>query len=172
MEFLAESITTQCCILMRQPITRQQILDASKLKEFADDNFKFDENSRKLSKRVENSVEKGEIAGYEQFLLFSQCFLKACFPGASKGVIVWEWVNLKIHSCGKHCAGKEKLVGKSNFSFSSKQFLLFSQYFLSYMTLVFSSTGLRPASLCHGLLSVVRPCVRPSVHPSVRYFFF
>ena len=36
---------------------------------------------------------KGEIARYEQFLLFPQCFLKACFPEASKGVIVWEWVN-------------------------------------------------------------------------------
>ena len=35
---------------------------------------------------------KGEIARYEQFLLFPQCFQKACFPGASKGVIVWEWV--------------------------------------------------------------------------------
>ena len=35
---------------------------------------------------------KGEIARYEQFLLFPQCFEKACFPGASKGVIVWEWV--------------------------------------------------------------------------------
>ena len=34
---------------------------------------------------------KGEIARYEQFLLFPQCFQKACFPGASKGVIVWEW---------------------------------------------------------------------------------
>ena len=31
--------------------TRRQILDSSKLKEFADDNFKFDENGRKLSKR-------------------------------------------------------------------------------------------------------------------------
>ena len=30
-------------------------LDTSKLKEFADDNFKFDENSRKFSKRVENT---------------------------------------------------------------------------------------------------------------------
>ena len=29
--------------------TTQQILDSSKLKEFADDNFKFDENGRKLS---------------------------------------------------------------------------------------------------------------------------
>ena len=36
---------------------------------------------------------KGKIAHYEQFLLFPQCFQKACFPGASKGVIVWEWVN-------------------------------------------------------------------------------
>ena len=34
-----------------------------------------------------------EIARYEQFLLFPQCFQKACFQGASKGVIVWEWVN-------------------------------------------------------------------------------
>ena len=40
----------------------------------------------------ENTVGKGEIARNEQFLLFPQCFLKACFPGASKGVIVWEWV--------------------------------------------------------------------------------
>ena len=38
---------------------------------------------------------KGEIACYEQFLLFPQCFQKACFPEASKGVIVWEWVNDK-----------------------------------------------------------------------------
>ena len=37
-------------------------------------------------------MRKGEIARYEQFLLFPQWFQKACFPGASKGVIVWEWV--------------------------------------------------------------------------------
>ena len=69
----------------------RQILDRSKLKQTADDNFKFDENSRKFFKHVENTVDKGEIACYEQFLLFPQCFQKACFPGASKGV-VWEWV--------------------------------------------------------------------------------
>ena len=63
------------------PITRRQILDSSKLKEFADNNFKFDENGRKLSKQVENTVGKGEIARNEQFLLFPQCFQKACFPG-------------------------------------------------------------------------------------------
>ena len=49
----------------------------------------FDENCRKLSKQVENTVGKGEIARYEQFLLFPQCFQKVCFPGASKGVIVY-----------------------------------------------------------------------------------
>ena len=73
------------------PITRRQILDSSKLKEFANDNFKFDENGRKLSKWVENTVGKGEITHYEQFLLFLQRFQKVCFPGATKGVIVWEW---------------------------------------------------------------------------------
>ena len=45
-----------------------------------------------FSKQVENTVGKREIARYEQFLLFPQCFQKACFLGASKGVIVWEWV--------------------------------------------------------------------------------
>ena len=64
-----------------------------KLKESVDDNFKSDENVRKLSKQVENTEGKGEIARYERFLLFPQCFKKACFPGASKAVIVWEWVN-------------------------------------------------------------------------------
>ena len=79
---------------LSQPFPKRHILDSSKLKEFADYNFKFDENGRKLSKRIENTVGKGEIARYEQFLLFPQCFQKACFLGASKGVIVWEWVNV------------------------------------------------------------------------------
>ena len=48
------------------------------------DNFRFDENLRKFSKQVENTVGKGEIARYEQFLLFPQFFQKACFPGVSK----------------------------------------------------------------------------------------
>ena len=49
-------------------------LGSPKLKEFADDNFKCDENGEKFSKWVENAVEKGEIARYEQFLLFPQRF--------------------------------------------------------------------------------------------------
>ena len=81
------------CQRVIQPITRRQILDSSKLKDFADANLKFEENGRKLFKLIENTVGKGEIARHVQFLLFPQCFQKACFPGASKGVIVWEWVN-------------------------------------------------------------------------------
>ena len=48
--------------------------DSSKLKGFADDNSKFDENGRKLYKRVENTVGKGEIASYEQLLLSHSVF--------------------------------------------------------------------------------------------------
>ena len=55
---------------------KQQKLDSSKLKAFTDDNSKFVENGRKFSKSVENAVGKGEIAHYEQFLLFPQCFQK------------------------------------------------------------------------------------------------
>ena len=58
------------------------MLDSAKLKDFADNNLKFEENDRKLFKPVENTVGKGEIARYEYFLLFPQCFQKACFPGA------------------------------------------------------------------------------------------
>ena len=38
--------------------------------------FHFDESGNKFSKRIENTVGKGEIARYEQFLLFPQCFQK------------------------------------------------------------------------------------------------
>ena len=59
------------------PLSKQQILDSSKLTEFADNNFKFDENGRKLSIWGENTEGfEGEIAHNEQFLLFPQCFQK------------------------------------------------------------------------------------------------
>ena len=49
------------------------VLDSSKLKELADNNFKFDKNGRKLSTRVENTEAKWEIARYEQIPLLPQC---------------------------------------------------------------------------------------------------
>ena len=55
------------------PFPNDKILDSSKLKAFADDNFELDENGRKFPNWVENTVGKGEIARDEQFLLFPQC---------------------------------------------------------------------------------------------------
>ena len=59
-------------------LSKRQILEFSKLKEVAEDTFKFDKCGRKFSKRLENTVGKGEIARYEQFLLVPQCFQKTC----------------------------------------------------------------------------------------------
>ena len=42
-------------IVLPKPFPKRQNLASSKLKEFADDNFKFDENGRGFSKQVENS---------------------------------------------------------------------------------------------------------------------
>ena len=61
-----------------QPFPKRQPLDFSTLKEFADDNFKFDGNRGKFFERVENTVGKEEIARYEQFLLCPLCFQKPC----------------------------------------------------------------------------------------------
>ena len=90
------------------PLLDDKFLDSSKMNEFAGNNFKLDVTGRRLSKRVENASGKGEIARYQQFLLFPQCFQKACFPGASKGVIVCEWVKITISVFDR----VENIVGK------------------------------------------------------------
>ena len=46
--------------------------------QFVDDNYKFEKHDRKFLGQVENTVGTGEIARYEQFLLFPQCFQKTC----------------------------------------------------------------------------------------------
>ena len=61
----------------------------------ADDNFEFEKKKkkgRKFSKRVENDVGKGEIARYEQFILFLQFFQKTCTADTQKPGLVWERV--------------------------------------------------------------------------------
>ena len=40
-------------------LSKRQTLDSSKVKTLADDNFKFNRNGRKVSKRAENTVGKG-----------------------------------------------------------------------------------------------------------------
>ena len=60
-----------------QIFRKGQILGSTKLIKFADNNFKFDENDRKFSKRVENNVGR-EIACYKRFP-FSTVFSKDLF---------------------------------------------------------------------------------------------
>ena len=66
-----------------KPITRRQILDFSKLKQFTDDNFKFDENGRKLSKWVENSGKRRNCL-LQAVSPFSTVFSKGLFPRGVK----------------------------------------------------------------------------------------
>ena len=48
-------------LLLSLTLSQTTDLDFSKLKEFANNNFRFDENSGKLSKTVENAVGKGKL---------------------------------------------------------------------------------------------------------------
>ena len=60
------------------------------MNEFADDNFEFDENGKRLFKRVDNIVGKGEIPHYEQFPPFRHCFQNTCTRDTLKQELVWE----------------------------------------------------------------------------------
>ena len=67
-----------CCLLCTglKPFPNNKSLDSSKLKEFSDDDFKFDVNGRKFSEWLENTVGKREIARYEQISPFPAVFSK------------------------------------------------------------------------------------------------
>ena len=64
--------------------------------------------------------------GRKQFLLFPQCFQKVCFPGASKGAIVWEWVkpfsNGKFQTNSDFSNLKECTDDNSNFDVNGGKF--------------------------------------------------
>ena len=68
------------------PITRRQILDSSKLKEFADGNFKSDENGRKLSKWVllKTLWEKEKLLVMSNFSFFHSVFKRLVSQGRQK----------------------------------------------------------------------------------------
>ena len=54
-------------ILRFNPFPKLQILHSSKLKVFADDNLKFNKYGGKFSKRVENTLGKGEMLVLSNF---------------------------------------------------------------------------------------------------------
>ena len=65
------------------PLPDDKILDRSKLKQSVDNNFKFDENSRKFSKRVETLWVKEKLLVTSNFS-FAPVFSKGLFPRGVK----------------------------------------------------------------------------------------
>ena len=84
---------------MLNPIPNDKILDMTKLKAFADNKLNFAKMEISFCDRVENTIGKGENAGYQHFLLFLHCFSKPSSLGP-----------LKVGLCGKELT---KLVNKS-----------------------------------------------------------
>ena len=70
-------------------LPNDKFLDWSKLKAFAHDKLNLAEKLKFVLGRAENIVGKGENAGYQHFLLFSECFTKVSFSGSLKVWIVW-----------------------------------------------------------------------------------
>ena len=85
-----------------QPFPKRPNLDSSKLKEFADDNLEFGENGRKFAERVENTVGKGEIASYEQFLLFLQCFKRLVLETRKNHALFRKWLMMSGWWTSRH----------------------------------------------------------------------
>ena len=69
------------------PLPDDKILGLPKLKAFTDDKLNVTKNVKVVFHRIKNIVGKEENAGYQHFLLFPQCFLKAFSYSASKLVI-------------------------------------------------------------------------------------
>ena len=73
------------------PLPTKKFLDSSKLKEFVDDIFKFDENDRKFYKWAQTLSEKEKVLVTSNFS-FSQCFQRTRTAYTYKPGLVWEGV--------------------------------------------------------------------------------
>ena len=60
--------------------SKQKILDSSKLKEIANNNFEFGENGKKFFKQVDKTVGNVEIVPCEQFLFSHTIFKRLVLP--------------------------------------------------------------------------------------------
>ena len=91
-------------VIKSSPFPKRQILDSFKLKEFIERvcrwQFKIWLNGRKFSKRVGNTVGKGEIACYERFLLFP-VFSKFFIADTQKPGLIREGIKSRISLLGK-----------------------------------------------------------------------
>ena len=69
------------------------MLDSSKLKDFADDNFKFDKNGTDFSKSVENTVEKEKLLVTSNFSFSHGVFKRLLKQTRKNQGLLWERVN-------------------------------------------------------------------------------
>ena len=72
------------CLAFHDPVSfnflpKDNILVIAKLKAFADDKFDVAKMMISVFDREEKIVKKAENAGYQHFLLFSQCFQRPSF---------------------------------------------------------------------------------------------
>ena len=115
---------------MSEPNTRREILDSPKLR-ICRRQFQIWRKWQKVIHTVENTVGKGEIACFEQFLLFPPCFQKACFPGPSKASLCGSRLTLFQTGPDFTCLlfkPFENTVERGEMAFS-KQSLLYSKVF-------------------------------------------
>ena len=111
-------------------------MDSPKLNEFADDSLNFDENSRKFSKQIENTAGKGEIDRYAEFLLFPQCFQKAC---TVIGGAMDEYCNDVVMG-----ATQETDEINVTWQINYEEFVLFLIHFISFLLTLSKTTNFRP----------------------------
>ena len=76
---------------------------------------------------------KGEIARYEQFLLFPQCFQKTCTSDTKKPGLVWERVNqIFLNFNNPDREDFPKHIGGVGENAGNHYFQMVTQYFLSF----------------------------------------
>ena len=101
-------------------LPNNKILDVTKLKAFADNKLYVAKIPISHFGRVENTVGKGENAGYQHFLLFPQCFPKPSSTGSLKVGIVWERVNRNWYISSKAINKAHKGHSRQNLNKLSK----------------------------------------------------
>ena len=77
---------------------KQQVLVSFKLKDFAEDNLTFEENSEKFSKRVENALGKEKLIIKSNFSFSGSIF---------KRLALQSWENKGLFGKGLSCCAEE-----------------------------------------------------------------
>ena len=152
-----------------KPFPKQQILHSSKLTEFADYIFKFDENGGKLSKRVENEMyTEYAYTCIWCFTLFWTQFHFYCMPSAP----IHAFPGDSFTSDSQNILAKplaaflSSYVGKGEIA-PNEQFLLCQQWFQPFWT---TFSHFRQIQNCHLQIFSVWKCLKFFVFERVNPF--